>query len=75
MSDDRPVHHASLTALLFPALETLDRVWAIGGASAILAAAPMIIAIGLAAMNLIRFRRLLRPTLIVVAASANIKLN
>jgi hypothetical protein len=35
----------------------------------------MVIAIGLPAMNLIRFRRLLRPTLIVVAASANIELN
>ena len=37
--------------------------------------AQMVIAIGLPAMNLIRFRRLLRPTLIVVAASANIELN
>jgi len=55
--------------VLFPAFETLDGVWAIGTASASLAAALMIIAIALPAMNLIRFTRLLRPILVVVLAA------
>ena len=55
--------------VLFPAFETFDGVWAIGTASASLAAALMIIAIALPAINLIRFTRLLRPILVVVLAA------
>ena len=51
VSDDCPVRHASLTGRAFSAFETLDGVWAIGTASASLAAALMIIAIALPAMN------------------------
>jgi hypothetical protein len=55
--------------VLFPALETLERVWAIGVASAVLAAALLIIIIALPATKLIRFTRLLRPILVVVLAA------
>jgi hypothetical protein len=59
----------ALLVALIPAFETLDGVWTIGAASAILAAALMIVAIALPAMNLIRFRRLLHPILVVVLAA------
>lgn len=59
----------ALLVALIPAFERLDGVWMTGTASAILAAALMIVAVAMPAMNLIRFRRLLRPTLIVVLAA------
>jgi hypothetical protein len=59
----------ALLVALVPAFETLDGVWTIGAASAILAAALMIIAVALPAMNLFRFSRLLRPILVVVLAA------
>src|SRR6516225_8959159 len=59
----------ALLVALIPAFETLDGVWTIGAASAILAAALMIIAVALPATNLIRFRRLLRPILVAVLAA------
>ena len=55
--------------VLFSAFETLDGVWGIGAASAILAAALMVTAIALPATNLSRFVRLLRPILVVVLAA------
>jgi hypothetical protein len=64
-----PFFMLALLVALIPAFVALDGVWTTGAASAILAAALMIIAIALPAMNLIRFRRLLRPTLIVVLAA------
>ena len=55
--------------VLFSAFETLDGVWGIGAASAILAAALMVTAIALPVTNLSRFARLLSPILVVVLAA------
>lgn len=56
--------------MLGPVLGMLNPVWAIGVASAILAAALMIMAIALPVNNLNRFTRLLRPALLLLAAPA-----
>lgn len=56
--------------MLGPVLGMLNPIWAIGVASAILAAALMIMAIALPVNNLNRFTRLLRPALLFLAAPA-----